>query len=79
MKICLKAEPYLKLLDYVLQGSPEYSPLDQAVKIDGGTNTSDEYWVDCSEQQADLYLQTAQNHFSTFVRDIGYAIRTSRR
>jgi hypothetical protein len=79
MKICLNTETYQKLLDHHPKESAGYSPLESAVKIDGGINTTDEYWIDCSEQEADAYLQIANTHFSNIVREIEYAIRTAHR
>lgn len=79
MKICLNSETYQKLLDHHPKDGAENSKLNSAVKIDGLINTSDEYWIDCSEQEADAYLQTANAHFGYMVREIESAIRTARR
>ena len=79
MNICINAEVFKKLTEHVPRDRPAYARLEKATKLDGSITKPDEYWIDCSEQEADLYLATARTHFSHLSREIEYAISTAAR
>ena len=74
MKIRLITDLYDLLLNHVPTESSAYGCLEKASKIDGLINAVDEYWVDCTPQQADEFLEAAKKHFQFRVREIEQAI-----
>jgi hypothetical protein len=79
MRVCLDDAIYQKLLDRVPRFTRAYLRLQNRIKIERGSNTTNRYLIDCSEQEADVYLQTARTQFPVIVAAIEEAIRTARR
>ena len=74
MKLSLNTDCYSLLLDHIGLDAPARSTLEKATKLSGGINTGDEYWIDCTPQEADEFLDTARKYFPTRVRQIEQAI-----
>ena len=79
MRLCLNDEIYQKLLDSVPRISRAYLRLQNRIKIERGSKASSQYLIDCSEQEAAVYLKTARKHFPMLVERIEEAIRAARR
>lgn len=79
MKIALGTNSYSLLLKHVRPDNIGYMPLTTATKVDGLVNTVDEFWIDCSESDADAYLAIARTQFPECTREIEQAIVNAKR
>ena len=74
MKICITAKPYSLILEHIRSDNLAYNAVKSALKIEGGITSLDDFWIDCSESEADEILAMARTNFPPFTREIEDAI-----
>ena len=74
MKIILHTEPYELLRKHVPVDGPAYAALLTARKVEGRATPFDQYWFDCTDVDADLYLAIAEELFPEYVKEIDRAV-----
>ena len=74
MKICLHTEAYELLRKHVPLESPSYAALLAATKIIGHSFMFDQYWIECSDVDGDMYLAAAEEFFPERLPEMENAI-----
>jgi hypothetical protein len=78
MRIILHSEAYELLREHVPPDSLAYLSLVSATKIAGESSAYDQFWIQCSDVDADMYLAAAQQFFPERVKEIEDAIAAGR-
>jgi hypothetical protein len=78
MKIVLHAEAYELLREHVPPDSLAYVALLSATKIAGQSPVFDQFWIQCSDLDADMYLAAVQQFFPERVKEIEDAVAAGR-
>jgi hypothetical protein len=74
VKILLSTKCYELLLQHVPVDTDAYPPLAEAVQLDAIIRNPNEFAVECSELDGELYLATAEQFFPECVKDIERAM-----
>ena len=77
MKICLHTEVYELLRKHVPLQSPAYAALLAATKIIGHSFMFDQYWIEATDVDADMYLAAAEEFFPERISELETAIATA--
>ena len=78
MILSISANAYSLLREHVRPVDFGYSPLITATKISCSVNGVAEFWIDCSESEAESYLAIARINIPQAKREIEQAIVEAR-
>jgi hypothetical protein len=73
MKISLTTDCYVLLLTNVPQDTEAFAALTKATK-DDGRNPVDEFYLDCSEVDGEMFLAAAEEFFPERIRELERAV-----
>jgi hypothetical protein len=79
VKIVLTAKCYELLLNHVPVDTDAYAPLAQAVQLEAIISNPNEFAIECSQLDADLYLATAEQFFPECITDVERAVAQATR
>ena len=78
MIISISADAYSLLCDHILPDNVGYSPLITATQVSTSVNGAAEFWIDCSESEAESYLVIARINLPQLKTEIEQAIVQAR-
>jgi hypothetical protein len=71
MKICVHSEAYELLRKHVSLETPAYAALLAGTKIEGQSSiVFDQYWIECSDLDAGVYLAAAEEFFPEHLAEL---------
>jgi hypothetical protein len=79
MKIILYIEAYELLRAHIPPDTPAYTALLAATIFKGRSSMFDQYWIECGDVEAEMYLAAAEQYFPERVEEIQSAIPTATR
>ena len=72
MKLCLSPNCYYSLLKYTHVPSRAFGAL-----INKPVQTAQGFWIECSEEDSNTFIEVAKKHCKEYVSELEQAIRTA--